>query len=151
MKTDEQGGFICERGPHTISINSSDVGSGGAVYSLLKDIGLLNHVVAADRRSKNRYVYSHGYPRQIPNSALGVIGSKLLSGAVFEILKEPFQKKRKGVFSMLEPGDEHDPVSALRRDDESVASFIRRRLGKTILDRAVDPFLAGVYAGNPEK
>ena len=33
--------------------------------------------------------------------------------------------------------------------DESVAAFVRRRLGTEVLDYAVDPFVAGVYAGDP--
>ena len=35
--------------------------------------------------------------------------------------------------------------------EESVATFVRRRLGTEFLDYAVDPFVAGVYAGDPER
>jgi len=35
--------------------------------------------------------------------------------------------------------------------DESVADFIRRRLGTDPLHYAVDPFVSGVYAGDPEQ
>jgi oxygen-dependent protoporphyrinogen oxidase len=35
--------------------------------------------------------------------------------------------------------------------EESVAAFVRRRLGTEFLDYAVDPFVAGVYAGDPER
>lgn len=34
--------------------------------------------------------------------------------------------------------------------DESVGALARRRLGKSFVDYAVDPFLSGVYAGNPD-
>lgn len=34
--------------------------------------------------------------------------------------------------------------------DESVGSLARRRLGRSFVDYAVDPFLSGVYAGNPD-
>ena len=34
--------------------------------------------------------------------------------------------------------------------DESVGSLARRRLGKSFVSYAVDPFLSGVYAGNPD-
>lgn len=33
--------------------------------------------------------------------------------------------------------------------DESVADLARRRLGKAFVDYAVDPFVSGIYAGNP--
>ena len=35
-------------------------------------------------------------------------------------------------------------------ENESVAEFFERRLGREILTRAADPFIAGIYAGSPE-
>jgi oxygen-dependent protoporphyrinogen oxidase len=35
--------------------------------------------------------------------------------------------------------------------DESVAAFVRRRLGSEFLDGAVEPFVAGIFAGDPEQ
>jgi oxygen-dependent protoporphyrinogen oxidase len=34
--------------------------------------------------------------------------------------------------------------------DESIASFVRRRLGHEVLDYAVDPFISGIFAGDVE-
>ena len=36
-------------------------------------------------------------------------------------------------------------------DDESLASFIRRRLGEECLKKMAEPMLAGIYASDPEK
>ena len=35
--------------------------------------------------------------------------------------------------------------------EESIAQFVRRRLGQEFLDYAIDPFVAGIYAGDPER
>ena len=35
--------------------------------------------------------------------------------------------------------------------DESVASFVRRRLGREALERLVQPLVAGIYTSDPEK
>ena len=36
-------------------------------------------------------------------------------------------------------------------DDESVASFVRRKFSVQLLDRLVGPFVSGIYAGDPER
>jgi oxygen-dependent protoporphyrinogen oxidase len=51
--------------------------------------------------------------------------------AKLRLLKEPFIKTKSA-------------------KDESVAAFFERRLGREIVERAADPFIAGIYAGNPE-
>jgi oxygen-dependent protoporphyrinogen oxidase len=44
-----------------------------------------------------------------------------------------------------------EPFIGKSRREESAASFVRRRLGHEFLDYAADPFIAGIYAGDPEK
>jgi len=46
-----------------------------------------------------------------------------------------------------------DLVLPARRDDadESIASFLRRRLGREAAERLGDPLLGGIYAGDPER
>ena len=45
-----------------------------------------------------------------------------------------------------------DLVLPRRRDDadESLAAFVRRRLGREALDRVADPLASGIYTGDPE-
>jgi len=37
------------------------------------------------------------------------------------------------------------------RGDESLASFVRRRLGREALERVADPLVGGIYSANPER
>ena len=39
----------------------------------------------------------------------------------------------------------------LRREEESVAQFVRRKFGHEILEYLVSPFVSGVYAGRSRK
>jgi oxygen-dependent protoporphyrinogen oxidase len=43
------------------------------------------------------------------------------------------------------------PLSNGELDDESMAAFVRRRLGKEALHKIADPLMAGIYAGDPER
>jgi oxygen-dependent protoporphyrinogen oxidase len=75
-----------------------------------------------------------GVPIPLPSGPASFMTTAVLSaGAKLRVLREPF-------------------VTALRHgDDESVASLVRRRLGDEILTYMVNPLVAGIYAGNPER
>src|SRR5262249_49853919 len=79
-------------------------------------------------------VYADGRLQAVPMSPPALVKTKLISNAAkLRLLREPFVKARS------EGGE------------ESVASFVRRRLGGEILERMVEPVLSGVYAGDPEE
>ena len=44
-----------------------------------------------------------------------------------------------------------EPFIGRSSKEETIAEFVARRLGKEFLDYAINPFVAGVYAGNPEQ
>ena len=86
----------------------------------------------ADPNAK-RYILKNGQWTPLPSGLISAINTPLFTlKDKFRILGEPFRK----------PGS--DP-------DESVAQLVRRRLGESFLDYAVNPFISGVYAGDPEK
>jgi len=46
---------------------------------------------------------------------------------------------------------DEEPFIGRAEKEESVAEFVERRLGHEFLDYAIDPFVAGVFAGKPER
>jgi len=44
-----------------------------------------------------------------------------------------------------------EPFIGRGRKDETIAEFVERRLGREFLDYAINPFVAGVYAGDPAR
>lgn len=120
-------GVLEECGP-----NSTMLG-GGELEELIDELGLADEVVCADPRARNRYVVRKGRLVPTPLGPASFLLSHLLSFAgKIRLLREPFVPAR--------TGDE----------DESVASFISRRLGRDVLDYGIDPFVSGVYAGKVE-
>ncbi len=121
-------GFLVERGPNSIQSHSP------LISDLIDQLGIQDRVVRASEGARNRFIVRDGRPVAAPLSPLQLAGSELFGArAKLRLLREPF----------VAPGN---PAI-----EESVADFIRRRLGGEFLDYGMNPFVGGVYAGDPER
>ncbi|PDW02975.1 protoporphyrinogen oxidase [Candidatus Viridilinea mediisalina] len=119
-------GYTFDCGPNTLA--TRDV----RLWSDFGDLGLRRQMIVAGRSGKRRYFLQHGKPLEIPSSPVGLVRTPLLPfAAKLQMLREPF-------------------VPRSGSPDESVASFFSRRLGPEAMQRLVDPFVSGVYSGDPE-
>ncbi|MEM1042672.1 MAG: protoporphyrinogen oxidase [Bacteroidota bacterium] len=120
-------GFLVDEGPNTLVARSQ------RVVNTLAALGLDEQQVWASEAAKARYVVRGGRLVPVPTSPRSFATTPLLSArAKLRLLAEPF-------------------VRAGTDEDESLASFVRRRLGAEVLDYAVNPFVAGVWAAAPER
>jgi protoporphyrinogen/coproporphyrinogen III oxidase len=123
-----QNGFLAESGPNTILETSPKISE------LIRDLNLESRRIYPNANAKKRFLVRDKKPVAMPSSQAEFLTTKLFSArAKFALAREPFVPPR--------------------RDDveESVAEFVLRRLNREFLDRAVDPFIAGIYAGDPHK
>jgi oxygen-dependent protoporphyrinogen oxidase len=119
-------GFLIERGP-----NSSQ--GTEEFLALVDELGIMDELVEGDPKAP-AYVYFRGRLHPVPSGPGAFIKSKLLSArGKLRILAEPFIPARR------------DP------EEETVASFVRRRLGEEAAQRLVAPFVSGIYAGDFER
>jgi oxygen-dependent protoporphyrinogen oxidase len=126
IQSSEVEGFLIERGPNSLRGSHE-------FLDLVEELNLTGELITADPRAP-AYVYAGGELHAVPMSPPALVKTKLISNAAkLRLLREPFVKARRG------------------GGEESVASFVRRRLGDEILERLVEPFLSGVYAGDPEE
>ncbi|MEO0742818.1 MAG: protoporphyrinogen oxidase [Bacteroidota bacterium] len=101
------------------------------VADLVERLDLSDEIVEPGPSAQNRYIVRNGTPIAAPLKPPRLATTKLLSRrAKARLLAEPLVRKQ-------------DPL------DESVAEFVRRRLGREVLDYAVDPFIGGIFAGDP--
>ncbi len=122
VRTEAKDGFLLELGPNTVRPTRE-------LTTLIERLGLAGEVLRADPRAA-RYVDFEGALHAVPMSPGQLLSTKLLSGrAKLRLLGEPFRKAA--------------PVAG-----ESVRDFAARRLGPEIADRLVEPFVAGIFAGN---
>lgn len=127
INTITENGFTFETGPNTGVLSTPEIAS---LFEELKD--RCNHVTAGQGSNK-RYILKNGRWTALPSGPLSAIGTPLFTMKdKFRILGEPFRK----------PGT---------NPDETIARLVERRLGQSFLDYAVDPFISGIYAGDPGK
>lgn len=127
VRTERRDGFLAEHGPNSMQAPS------GAVAQLVRDLGLDERRVEADRLARNRYIVRNGRLHALPLSPPALLTSSLFSvRAKLALAAEPLAR------------------SAAAGVDESVAAFVRRRFGPELLDYAAAPFVSGIYAGDPE-
>src|SRR3990172_9451429 len=134
IRTLREGGWVFDQGPNTLGFTEGDVArlcEAAGLGARLRDPGDVAKVrfVQDPRRGKGE----EDALTPIPSSPLGLATTPLLSlrGKV-RVLREPFI-----------PPIEGDA-------EESVAGFVRRRLGQEVLEGLVFPFVSGVAAGDPE-
>jgi len=129
IQTEQTGGYLVELGPNSLR------GSGEVLRSIIEGLDLEGDVVEARDTASNRYVVRDSTPRPLPSSLRSFLTTDLLStSAKVRLLGEPFVASK---------GESET--------DESVASFVRRRLGPEVLRYVVDPFVGGIFAGDPHK
>lgn len=120
-------GFRLETGPHTLLVRHQ------AVADLLHDLDLDDQIRAASEAASTRYIVRDGRPVALPRSPAEALTTPLLTPAArLRLLAEPL------VGRFDKPGV-----------DETLARFISRRLGPEALAYLVDPFVGGIFAGNP--
>lgn len=125
-KTNEEG-FLWEEGPNTFQPTRQ-------IMRLATDLGLKDEVVFADHRLP-RYVFWEENLYALPSKP---------EDAPFFALLNPFEKIRAGIGAL----GFHAPKPDY---EESVKDFIYRHLGEAVYKKIIDPFVSGVYAGDPSK
>ncbi len=121
-------GCLYERGPNSAMDTTPLIGE------LVHTLGLDAQLRYASEVSNTRYVVRDGKLIALPTSPGAFLSTPLFSlSAKLALLREPFVPK------------------AAAGVEESIAAFVRRRLGSEFLDYAIDPFVAGIYAGDPEQ
>jgi len=124
-------GFLLENGPASIR------GTSRELEELIELLSLRDAVRTPAPEASRRFVLRGGALRALPAGPGGLIGSPLFSlRAKLRLLAEPFIRPRRS--------------DAATAEEESVAAFVRRRLGSEFLEYAVDPFVAGIFAGDAE-
>lgn len=125
--TTERDGWLIEGGPNSLQETTE-------VSGLLRELGLEDQRASVGPDARKRFIVRHGRPIMVPLSPAGLLTSPLFSmGARLKVLLELLTRPR------------------VRTTDVPLASFVASHFGQEIVDYGLNPFVSGVYAGDPEK
>jgi len=118
-------GYIYEEGPNTGVVSYPEVAE---LFEML-DCKL----ETANETAKKRLILKNNQWYPLPDNGISFIKTPLFTSIdKIRFFLEPFKKKG-------------------TNPEESVASLASRRIGKSFVDYAVNPFISGIYAGDPER
>lgn len=123
VRTSSEHGWQCEEAAESI------LNSRRETMDLALEMGLADRIVQASPAARKRFIVWKGRLRAMgPASLVG-----------------PFPTWSAKLRGLLEPFIPRGP------EDETVAAFGARRLGRGLADQILDPMVTGVYAASPER
>lgn len=125
IHSEHHDGFTYETGPNTGVLSSPEAAE------LIEALSHSCQLEIANAQAKKRLIWKGKRWVALPSGLLSGVITPLFSFAdKLRILGEPFRK----------PGT---------NPHETLAELVLRRMGKSFLDYAIDPFILGIYAGDP--
>ncbi|HIF64115.1 MAG TPA: protoporphyrinogen oxidase [Deltaproteobacteria bacterium] len=139
INTENVGGFTCELGP------DSFISEKPWALALCHELGLEQRVLGTGQRRRSFIARGHRL-HPIPDG-FQMLAPTRLAPFLTTPLFSPLGKLRMGMDLLLPRGGQ----SSDSGNDETLAEFVRRRLGNEALERAAQPLVGGIYTSDPEK
>lgn len=135
IRTEKADGFIIEGGPDCFLSEKP------WAMELCKRIGLGDELLTTNEENRRTFVLSGGRLHDLPEGVILMVPTKILPLATSSLIS--MSGKIRMAMELFIPK---------RKDkgDETLGSFVRRRLGQEALDKIAEPLVAGVHAGDPE-
>ena len=112
-----------------------------AALRLCERLGLADRLIAPQQGGLKLYTVHRGALEPLPEGFLLMAPTRV--GSVLQSPVFSWSGKLRMALEPLIPRRSHD-------GDESLASFVRRRLGREVLERVAQPLIGGIYASDPE-
>jgi oxygen-dependent protoporphyrinogen oxidase len=128
--------FVIEAGPDSFLTQKP------WAIQLARDLGLGDHLININSQQTTTYVLHHGKPVKLPEGVALIVPTRLLP-----FVRSPLISWR----GKLRMGLELFMPAKRDNDDESLADFVRRRLGNEALEIFAEPLLAGIYNAETSK
>jgi protoporphyrinogen/coproporphyrinogen III oxidase len=136
VSSEKRDGFLLEKGPDAFIFDKP------ATLELCARLGLEPSVIGTQPAHRKALVLHKGRLVALPEG-FHLIAPSNIPAFLASPLFTPLGKARMLAERWL--------PRRVPEEDESIASFVRRRFGREALERVGQPMIAGVYSGDPEK
>src|SRR3972149_6115814 len=127
IETSYENGFLFDHGPYS-ALETTPL-----ISKFVEELNLHDQLVYANKTANKRYILRSNTLYALPMSPAAFLKTRLFSTkAKLRLFAEPFVGRSKDGYY------------------QSIAEFVTRRLGREFLDYVINPFVAEIYAGNPE-
>ena len=137
IQTKNRDGFLIERGP------DSFISEKPYAITLAQRLGLESQLIQTNENHRRSFIVRNGRLRPVPEGFQLLAPSRLwpfLTSDIFSL-----KGKVRMAADLFLPRRIRHGIN-----DESLASFVRRRLGEEALERMAQPMVGGIYTADPE-
>ena len=137
IQTQYRDGFLIERGPDSFISEKPEA------LELAKRLGIESRLIQTNEKYRRSFIVRGGRLRAVPEGFQLLAPSRMwpfLTSDIFSVAG-----KMRMAADLFLPRK-----STNGTQDESLASFVRRRLGQEALERMAQPMVGGIYTADPE-
>lgn len=135
LQTHHRDGFLLERGPDSFISEKPEA------VSLAKRLGLESRLIETNEQYRRSFIVRNGRLRPVPEGFQLLAPSRVWPFITTDVFS--FIGKLRMAADLVLPRENG-------KEDESLASFVRRRLGQEALERMAQPMVGGIYTADPE-
>lgn len=128
--------FVVEAGPDSFLMQKP------WALQLARELGLSGRLLGTNDQMRHVYVLNRGRPVVLPEGVLLIVPTKFMPFALSPLIS-PLGKLRMGLDWFIPPRREDH--------DETLADFVRRRLGSEALDKIAEPLMSGIYNAEADR
>ena len=136
IRTERADGFLLDAGPDAFLAQKPEA------VMLCRELGIEDRLIPTNPTARAVSVLDRNRLHPLPEGMVLTVPTRILPLAMSSLFS-PWGKLRMACEPLIPP----------RRGggDESIASFVTRRLGRQALERLAEPLLAGIHSGDPER
>lgn len=134
--TEKVDGFTIEGGPDCFIVDKP------WALQLANELGIGDRLQNTNEQNSGTFILSNGKLHPLPEGVTLLVPTKFFPFVTSGLFSWP-GKIRMGMDLFIPRRKEVD--------DESLAGFVRRRLGQEALDKLAEPLIGGIHASDPEK